>query len=223
MLKELVLLCQYKLHMKPTTSRYSVIQQCHMHYLFFFNVFYCNLKEKDHIRRIISSTKSKYLYEKSVLLFFWFTKNFESVGPIQKIKLPSPNDHISTFDQLIAMDKSFCIHHQNINRLLTEIYKALHNISGNSLKELFVRRESTISLWSKPELVIPSVNFVFKGKNSLICFGSITWNSLPTEIREDNLILSFVLKIKQWKPITCPCTICKSYINTIGHIKFSDY
>ena len=133
--------------------------------IFYFNVFYCNLKEKDHIRRIISSTKSKCLYEKSVLLLlFWFAKNFGSVGPIQKIKLPSPNDDISTFDQLIAMDKSFCIHHQNIKRLLTEIYKALHNISGNSLKELFVRRESTISLLSKPKLVIPSVNFVSKVK-----------------------------------------------------------
>ena len=51
------------------------------------------------------------------------------------------DDNVSTFDQLLAMDKSFCIHHQNIQRLLIEIYKALHDISGNSLKELFVERE----------------------------------------------------------------------------------
>ena len=44
------------------------------------------------------------------------------------------DDDISTFDQLLAMGKSFCIHHQNIQRLLIEIYKALHDISGNSLK-----------------------------------------------------------------------------------------
>ena len=54
-----------------------------------------------------------------------------------------------------------------ISRLSFEIYKALHDIFGNSLKELFVKRESTISLWSKPELMIPSVNSVLKGKNSL--------------------------------------------------------
>ena len=59
---------------------------------------------------------------------------------------------VSTFDQLLAVDKSFSINHQNIHILLIEIYKA-HYISGNSLKELFVKRESTISLWSKPELV----------------------------------------------------------------------
>ena len=106
------------------------------------------------------------------------------------------DDYISTFDQLLAMSQSFCIHHQNIQRFLTEIYKAFHDISGNSLKELYVKKESTISLRSKPELVIPSVNSVLKGKNSLRYFGSVIWNSLPIEIREDPLISSFVTKIK---------------------------
>ena len=65
-----MLLCQYKLHMKLTTSLYFIIQQCQMHYFFgFFYVFYCNLKEKDHIG-IINSKKKKYLYEKSILILF---------------------------------------------------------------------------------------------------------------------------------------------------------
>ena len=75
------------------------------------------------------------------------------------------DDGVSNFDPLLAMGKSFCIHHQNIQRLFTEIYKACHDISWNSLKELFVKRESTIILWSKPELVILSVNSISKGKN----------------------------------------------------------
>ena len=37
---------------------------------FCFYVFYCNLKEKDHIRRIINSIRNKYSNEKSVLLQF---------------------------------------------------------------------------------------------------------------------------------------------------------
>ena len=102
------------------------------------------------------------------------------------------------------MDKFFCIHHQNIHRLLIEIYKAVHDVSGNSLKELFVKRESTISLQSKPQLVKPSVNSVLKGKNSLRYPGFVIWNSLPNEISEDYLISSFAPKIKQWKPIACP-------------------
>ena len=54
-LKKLVLLRQYKLHMKPTISLYSEIQQCQMNFV--FCVFYCNLKEKGHIRRIINNNK----------------------------------------------------------------------------------------------------------------------------------------------------------------------
>ena len=121
------------------------------------------------------------------------------------------------------MDNSFCIQHQNIQRLLIEIYNALHDNSGNTLEELFVKRESTISLRSKPELVIPSVNSVFKSKNSLKYFGSVIWNSLPNETREDHLISLFVTKVKQWKPTACTCTICKSYIARVGYIKVSDY
>ena len=91
-------------------------------------------------------------------------------------------DHdISTFDQ----------------KLLIRIYKALHDNSGNSLKELFVRRESTINMCSKPELVVTSVNSALKGKNSLRYFVSVICNSLPIEIREDHSIFSFVTKIKQ--------------------------
>ena len=106
------------------------------------------------------------------------------------------DDDVLTFHQLIAMDKSFCIHHQNM-RLLIEIYTALCNTYGNCLKELFVKTESTISLRSKPELVIPSLNSILKGKNSQRYLGSVIWNSLPIEIRQDLSISSYVTKIKQ--------------------------
>ena len=87
------------------------------------------------------------------------------------------------------------------------------------MKPFFVGRENIIKL----ELVMPSLNFVLKEKSSLRYFGSIIWNSLPIEIREDHSISSFVTKIKQWKPIAYPCTICKSYIRRVGYIKVSDY
>ena len=69
-LKKFVLLCQHKLHMKPTISLCSVIQRCQVHQIFVFYTFYCNLKEKDQIRRNINNKKKKRLYVKSVLLLF---------------------------------------------------------------------------------------------------------------------------------------------------------
>ena len=118
------------------------------------------------------------------------------------------DDDVSTFDQLLAMGKSFCIHHQNIHRLLIKIYKALHNISESILKELFVFE---LNLWWR----------------QWILFSKILWfrnlEFMTIKIREDHSILSFVTKIKQWKPIDCPCTVCKSYIVRVGCIKVSDY
>ena len=60
-----------------------------------------------------------------------------------------------------------------------------------------------ISLRSKPELVIHSVNSILKSKNSIRYFGSVIWNSLPIDNREDHSISPFVTKIKQWKPTAC--------------------
>ena len=83
-LKKLVLSCQHKLHMKPTTSLYCIIQQCQVHWIFVFYVFYWDLKEKHHIRRNINCKKRKNLYVKSVLLLFWFAKNWGWLGLYNK-------------------------------------------------------------------------------------------------------------------------------------------
>ena len=73
------------------------------------------------------------------------------------------DDDVSTFNHLLPRDKSFCIHHQNIQRPLIETYKAFQDIFGTRLKELFLRRESTTKLRSKAKLVIPSMNSVLRG------------------------------------------------------------
>ena len=89
-----MLLCQYKLHMKPTRSLYSGTQQCQMHKIFVFYVFYCNLKEKRYIRRIKNIDKrNNYMWNQYYsILAYW---KLESVGPVQEeIKLPLPNEKI---------------------------------------------------------------------------------------------------------------------------------
>ena len=72
-LKKLVLLCPHKLHMKPT-SFCSVIQRCKVHQIFVFYLFYCNAKEKDHIRKNINSKTKKELFICESVLFL-FAKN----------------------------------------------------------------------------------------------------------------------------------------------------
>ena len=59
--------------------------------IFVFYVFYCNLKEKDHIRRIINSKKKRNICKSSVIIILIYRK-LGSIGPVkQDIKLPLPN------------------------------------------------------------------------------------------------------------------------------------
>ena len=48
------------------------------------------------------------------------------------------NDTIMSFEELLVKDKTFTIHHQNIQSLAMDMYKAVNNLHGGNL-ELFVR------------------------------------------------------------------------------------
>ena len=81
-LKKLV----HKLHMKPTTSLYSV-----KNVNFCFLLSYCDLKEKYHIRRNKKFFKKEKLACEISVIIILICQKLGSVGPVQqKIKLPSP-------------------------------------------------------------------------------------------------------------------------------------
>ena len=58
--------------------------------IFVFYVFYCNLKEKDHIRRIINSKKKRNICKSGIIILIY--RKLGLIGPVkQDIKLPSSN------------------------------------------------------------------------------------------------------------------------------------
>ena len=77
------------------------------------------------------------------------------------------NDTVTSIENLLIKDKSFTIHHQNIQSLVIEIYKAIHNLPGKNLSEFSVRNNHNYNPRSESELLLPNVNTVFKGQN---CF-----------------------------------------------------
>ena len=74
------------------------------------------------------------------------------------------------------------------------------------------------TLRSQQDLVIPSVNIVLKGNNSLRYFGFVIWNSLPNEIRNSETVSVFKSKVSVWNPDSCTCRLCKEYIRGVGFI-----
>ena len=76
------------------------------------------------------------------------------------------------------------------------MYKAVHNLPGGNLSEFFVMNNHNYNLRSRSELTVPSINTVFKGQNFISYFGSVTWNSIPAELREINSFQVFKSEIK---------------------------
>ena len=85
---------------------------------------------------------------------------------------------------MLVKDKSFKIHHENIQSLAIEIYKSTNSLPGGNLSEFFVRNNHNYNLCSESELLLPNVNTVFKGQNSLSYFRSVMWNPAPVEVRK---------------------------------------
>ena len=63
------------------------------------------------------------------------------------------NDYDSSFEQLLIKGNSFCVHHQNINRLTMEMYKTFNNMT-DVYNDFFVRSSQDFSLQSQQDLAI---------------------------------------------------------------------
>ena len=50
------------------------------------------------------------------------------------------NDTITSFEELLVKDKTFTIHHQNIQSLAIEMYKAVSNLLGGNLSGFLVKK-----------------------------------------------------------------------------------
>ena len=76
------------------------------------------------------------------------------------------------------------------------MYKTVNNLPGGNLREFFVSSNHNHSLCSRSELTVPSINTVFKGQNSISYFGSVIWNSIPSELTGINSFQVFKSEIK---------------------------
>ena len=65
------------------------------------------------------------------------------------------------FDQLLQIDKSYNIHHKNIQKLAIELYKVKNNLSDQIMQKTFEKRQNLdYNLRFQTDFVLPSVNTV---------------------------------------------------------------
>ena len=128
------------------------------------------------------------------------------------------NDQVSSFDELLIKSDSVTIHNRNLQLLVTEIYKALHNLSSPLMSELFKIKDSKRNFRNLGGLVSYKAKTTMYGIDSISHLAPIIWEQVPNNIKLSENLKLFKNKIKSWIPKKCPCRICKTYIQGVGFI-----
>ena len=102
--------------------------------------------------------------------------------------------------------------------LATEVFKVINGLGPIFMKEVFKVIEKK-NYPTRNVFHTQNIRTVYNGTETLTFLGPKIWAIVPDWIKESNTILLFKQRIKKWKPIGCPCRICKIYLNKIGFIK----
>ena len=90
---------------------------------------------------------------------------------------------------------------------MIEVYKSLNKPSpDNYFDSLFTSKRRQDPLQN--DMLVPSVKTVTKGKDSAKYLGAVTWNSIPSHIRQQDSLENFRDLMEKWKP-DCKCKLCK--------------
>ena len=128
-------------------------------------------------------------------------------------------DDCSIFNELLIKDGSVSVHNRNIHTIAIEMYKSKHGLSPELLKYIFIERlYQCPALRSCSDFILPKVNIVHYGHDSLRYFGSKVWNMFPAHIRNIKSLEKFKAEIRKWTPNVCPCRLCKMYISGVGYL-----
>ena len=130
------------------------------------------------------------------------------------------NDFWTTFEGLLAKDKSVTNHNRNMQQPVTEIFKVKMGISPNVMKEIFnFSDNNNCNLRSGTHLSRPIVHTAHYGTTKSIAnLEAKIWKLVPQNVKEENSFSSFRHKVQKWIPKNYPCRLRKTYIAQIGFI-----
>ena len=126
------------------------------------------------------------------------------------------NDKQLTFKELFKKDDSASVHIKNLKTLAIEMYRVVNGGSSEIMKEIFrIRKENGYNLRHQN-----SFNSVYNGTETVLFLGPKIGELIPTEIKKLVSLNGFKKAIKKWKPVNCPCKLCKTYLHYVGFITF---
>ena len=89
------------------------------------------------------------------------------------------NDSHLTFEELLSKDNSYTIHHMNLEKLATEMYKIENNLSPSIIKTIFPERSIPYNLRNENNFKSSNVHTVYYGTETISYRGPKTWELVP--------------------------------------------
>ena len=129
------------------------------------------------------------------------------------------NDNTFSSTDLLEIDNSIFVHHRNIHVLATELYKFVNGLSPKLLSDCFKLNNTTVyNTRSRSTFYSRPVRTVLHDTESLFHLGLKIWELVPSDMKNFSSLTVFKKTIKQWKPHTCPCRLCMTYIYQVDFV-----
>ena len=98
------------------------------------------------------------------------------------------------------------------------MYKAKNGLSPLIIRNIFPINDWSYSLRNTNYFKLPRPNTVHNGLESVKYLGPKIWSILPQELQQAKPLSFFKEGIKNWKPIKCPCKLCKTFVPDLGYL-----
>ena len=127
-------------------------------------------------------------------------------------------DYNSTFQELLSKDNSVSIHHRNLQKLVTEMYKVKHNLSPSIMNQIFTEQQIPYDLRNDCTWASANIRTVYSGSETISFRGPKTWGLLPNHIKQSKSLCEFKTNVRKWRPDGCKCRLCKPFIPGLGFV-----
>ena len=127
----------------------------------------------------------------------------------------------SSFSELLSEDKSFTVHHKNVQKLAIEMHNVKNELCPKIMLDLL--KEVTHADSLKHDLICGSykIKTVRYSTETITYLGPKVWSIITDEIRESASLETFRQRIKLRKPGSCSCRIYNKYIGNVGTVNLS--
>ena len=104
-------------------------------------------------------------------------------------------DYECSFEILLTLSGSVCIHVRNLQKLMIEIYKSRNHLSPSLVWEFHEKKHVEYNLRTKNLCKLPKTRSTSFELESLSFRGSFLWNTLDDSIKNEQTLLVFKKKI----------------------------